>query len=196
MEYDNVHRHSLISVLQFKRSIHITEVKFKSVLFTSICGLKILNCRKDDAGYSWNFLALVSFLSLSALQGLHQPRKKVKSVYWKVISILLKYFQEKTSHSSNVDSFMSGHPQIQSYKKPYQILKLSLQMKHNWTGTHHSIASSSPVPLVAEVLNICHFRSFKAGRPRAFAISVGVMACSMSCLFANTTKMAFFSSSS
>lgn len=63
-------------------------------------------------------------------------------------------------------------------------------------STNHSIASSSPVPLVAEVLNICHFRSFKAGKPRAFAISVGVMACSMSCLFANTTKMAFFSSSS
>lgn len=81
-------------------------------------------------------------------------------------------------------------------KNPTKSVKLSLQMKHNWTGTHHSIASSSPVPLVAEVLNICHFRSFKAGRPRAFAISVGVMACSMSCLFANTTKMAFFSSSS
>ena len=48
-----------------------------------------------DVGYSWNFFAMVSFVSLPALQGLHQPRKKVKSVYWNVISIMLKYFQEK-----------------------------------------------------------------------------------------------------
>lgn len=63
-------------------------------------------------------------------------------------------------------------------------------------STNHSMASSRPVPLVAEVLKICHFRSFKAGSPRELAISEGVMACSMSCLFANTTKMAFLSSSS
>ena len=63
-------------------------------------------------------------------------------------------------------------------------------------STNHSIASSRPVPLVAEVLNICHFQPFKAGNPSEFAISEGVMACSMSCLFANTTKMAFLSSSS
>lgn len=62
--------------------------------------------------------------------------------------------------------------------------------------TYHSIASSRPMPFVAEVLKICHFLSLSAGRPRALATSVGVIACSMSCLFANTTKMAFFSSSS
>lgn len=52
------------------------------------------------------------------------------------------------------------------------------------------------MPFVAEVLKICHFLSLSAGRPRALATSVGVIACSMSCLFANTTRMAFFSSSS
>lgn len=52
------------------------------------------------------------------------------------------------------------------------------------------------MPFVADVLKICHFLSLSAGRPRALATSVGVIACSMSCLFANTTKMAFFSSSS
>lgn len=63
-------------------------------------------------------------------------------------------------------------------------------------STHHSIASSRPVPLVADVLKICHFLSLRAGRPRALATSVGVMAWSMSCLLAKTTRMAFFSSSS
>ncbi len=52
------------------------------------------------------------------------------------------------------------------------------------------------MPLVADVLKICHFLSLSAGKPRALATSAGVMACSMSCLFANTTRMAFFSSSS
>uniref|UniRef100_A0A0E9X3R7 Uncharacterized protein n=1 Tax=Anguilla anguilla TaxID=7936 RepID=A0A0E9X3R7_ANGAN len=63
-------------------------------------------------------------------------------------------------------------------------------------STNHSIASSSPVPLVADVLKICHFLSLSAGSPRELATSVGVMACSISCLLANTTRMAFFSSSS
>ena len=58
------------------------------------------------------------------------------------------------------------------------------------------MASSSPVPLVADVLKICHFLSLSAGRPRELATSVGVMAWSMSCLLAKTTRMAFFSSSS
>lgn len=70
----------------------------------------------------------------------------------------------------------------------------------DWTAavsrTYHSIASSRPTPFRAEVLKICHFLSFRAGRPRAFATSVGVIAWSMSCLFAKTTRMAFFSSSS
>ena len=68
-----------------------------------------------------------------------------------------------------------------------------LTMQHQ---SHHSMASSRPVPFVAEVLKICHFLSLRAGRPRELATSAGVIACSMSCLFANTTRMAFFSSSS
>lgn len=65
-----------------------------------------------------------------------------------------------------------------------------------WWTTYHSIPSSRPVPFTAEVLKICHFLSLRAGRPRELATSVGVMACSMSCLFAKTIRMAFFSSSS
>ncbi|TNN55155.1 hypothetical protein EYF80_034600 [Liparis tanakae] len=62
--------------------------------------------------------------------------------------------------------------------------------------TYHSIASSRPVPFVAEVLKICHFLSLRAGRPKELATSAGVIAWSISCLFANTTRIAFFSSSS
>lgn len=62
--------------------------------------------------------------------------------------------------------------------------------------TYHSIASSRPVPFVAEVLKICHFLSLRTGRPKELATSAGVIAWSISCLFANTNRMAFFSSSS
>lgn len=82
--------------------------------------------RRMVVGYSWNFLAVVSFVSLPALQGLHQPRKKVKSLYWKIISIMLKYFQEKATLSSNMDSCLLCQTDllpIQSSKKNPQNLK-------------------------------------------------------------------------
>lgn len=62
--------------------------------------------------------------------------------------------------------------------------------------TYHSIASSRPVPLTAEVLNIWYFRFFSEGRPRELATSDAVMAPSRSCLLANTQRVAFFNSSS
>ena len=46
--------------------------------------------------------------------------------------------------------------------------------------THHSIASSSPSPLSADVLNMAHVLFFRAERPRALEISDGDMAPSMS----------------
>ena len=45
---------------------------------------------------------------------------------------------------------------------------------------HHSIASSSPSPFSADVLNIAHVLFFRAERPRALEISDGDMAPSMS----------------
>lgn len=90
MEYYNVHRRSRGSVSQFKGGVHVAGVK--SVLFTSICGLKTLACRKGDVGYRWNFFAVATFVSLPALQGLHQPREKELSqfseksfqLYWEI----------------------------------------------------------------------------------------------------------------
>lgn len=58
------------------------------------------------------------------------------------------------------------------------------------------MASSSPSPLMADVLKMAHVLFLRAERPRAVDISEGVMAPSMSCLFANTINMAVFSSSS
>lgn len=63
-------------------------------------------------------------------------------------------------------------------------------------STHHSIASSSPVPLIADVLKIWYLCVVMDVRPRALATSLGVIAPSMSCLLANITNTAFFSSSS
>lgn len=59
-----------------------------------------------------------------------------------------------------------------------------------------SIASSRPMPLVAEVLNSCHFPSFRTGNPSKLAISERVMTCSVSYLLANITKMDFLNSPS
>lgn len=58
------------------------------------------------------------------------------------------------------------------------------------------MASSRPVPLIADVLKIWYFLFFKDGNPSAFATSAAVMAPSISCLFANTHNTAFLSSSS
>ena len=58
------------------------------------------------------------------------------------------------------------------------------------------MASSSPSPLMAEVLKMAHVLLLRAERPRAVEISEGVMAPSMSCLLANTINMAVLSSSS
>lgn len=73
-------------------------------------------------------------------------------------------------------------------------------------STSHSIASSNPVPFIAEVLKICHFRSLwvksrlkcemmiwcylNAANPNSFATSVGDIAPSISCLFAKTNNIA------
>lgn len=46
--------------------------------------------------------------------------------------------------------------------------------------THHSIASSRPSPLVAEVLNMDHVRLFSAERPSALDTSEADMAPSIS----------------
>lgn len=118
---------------------------------------------------------------------------RLSSGYWKVVLVMGRYFWGE-SCSSALDSYARQTPQLKSPHSPSWVSNEGRMI--NGADTHHSIASSSPVPLVAEVLNICHLRSFRAGKPRAFAISVGVMACSMSCLFAKTTKMAFFNSSS
>ena len=61
--------------------------------------------------------------------------------------------------------------------------------------THHSIASLRPSPLIADVLNIWYL-CLIAVRPRALATSLGVIAPSISCLFANITSTAFLNSSS
>lgn len=62
--------------------------------------------------------------------------------------------------------------------------------------TYHSIASSNPVPFIAEVLKIWYLLVLMFVSPRAFATSLTVIAPSMSCLLANTTNTAFFNSSS
>ena len=64
------------------------------------------------------------------------------------------------------------------------------------SDTYHSMASSSPSPLIADVLKIWYLRFLMAARPRALATSVTVMAPSISCLLANTQRTDFFSSSS
>lgn len=60
----------------------------------------------------------------------------------------------------------------------------------------HSIASSRPSPLMAEVLKIWNVRFLSTSRPSSLCTSATVRAFSMSCLFASTTRMALFSSSS
>ena len=50
----------------------------------------------------------------------------------------------------------------------------------NEIKTHHSIASSRPSPLVAEVLNMDHVRLFSAERPSAIDTSEADMAPSIS----------------
>ena len=62
--------------------------------------------------------------------------------------------------------------------------------------THHSIASSNPSPLVAEVLKMAQVLLLSAARPRALETSEGLMAPSRSCLLAKTHRMAVFNSSS
>lgn len=115
--------------------------------------------------------------------------------------------EASTLHDSNANLpylqvLVWAWPYLTAERGMLDVVETSLQLSALYhcllfkASTNHSMASSSPVPLVAEVLNICHFLSFSAGKPSALAISVGVMACSMSCLFANTTKMAFFNSSS
>lgn len=59
----------------------------------------------------------------------------------------------------------------------YFILRLKND-KLSWT--YHSIASSRPSPLVAEVLNMDHVRLFSAERPRALETSEADMAPSIS----------------
>lgn len=58
------------------------------------------------------------------------------------------------------------------------------------------MASSRPVPFIADVLKIWYFLFFNDGNPKEFATSAAVMAPSMSCLFAKTHNTAFLSSSS
>ena len=58
------------------------------------------------------------------------------------------------------------------------------------------MASSSPSPLMADVLKMDHVLFLSAESPRAVDISDGVMAPSISCLLANTINIAVFSSSS
>lgn len=57
--------------------------------------------------------------------------------------------------------------------------------------TNYFIASLKPGPLVAQILNISHFRSFSAGNPGAFALSEGVMACSMPAYLQTSSKWLF-----
>lgn len=112
MEYYNVHRHSRGSVSQFEGGVHIAGVK--SVLFTSICGLKTLACRKGDVGYRWNFFAVATFVSLPALQGLHQPRKKSE------VSLVKSHFNyiERLEKKKELLSFITqDFSQIQPSKK-------------------------------------------------------------------------------
>lgn len=59
-----------------------------------------------------------------------------------------------------------------------------------------SIASSSPSPLVAEVLNIWNVLSLRASRPSSRCTSAKLIQPCISCLLANTTKIAPASSSS
>ena len=60
----------------------------------------------------------------------------------------------------------------------------------------HSIDSSNPSPFIALALKIWNVRFFNASSPNALWTSVTDMAPSMSCLLANTTKIAPFNSSS
>ena len=60
----------------------------------------------------------------------------------------------------------------------------------------HSIASSRPSPLMAEVLNIWKVLFFNTSRPSSRWTSATDNAFSISCLFASTTKIALFNSSS
>lgn len=127
MEYHTVHRHSLGSVLQSREASMLQESNSNLSYLQAFVAWKYLSAeRRMVVGYSWNFFAVVSFVSLPALQGLHQPRKKVNSLYWKVISIMLKYFQVKATLSSNVDSCLLCQTDllpIQSSKKKPQKTK-------------------------------------------------------------------------
>lgn len=60
------------------------------------------------------------------------------------------------------------------------LLYMYLSKPTNEFKTHHSIASSRPSPLVAEVLNMDHARLFRAERPSALDTSEADMAPSIS----------------
>ena len=64
------------------------------------------------------------------------------------------------------------------------------------TETNQFIASSSPLPLIADVLNILQVLFLREHSPRDFDISAGVRGFSMSCLLANIISIEFFNSSS
>ena len=57
---------------------------------------------------------------------------------------------------------------------------MSHPLSNKMIMTNHSIASSSPSPFVADVLNIAHVRLFKLDNPRALEISDGLIAPSIS----------------
>ena len=78
-----------------------------------------------------------------------------------------------------------------NYQQVVQLLISSATIIH-----YHSMASSNPSPLRADVLNMDQVLFLSADNPNELDISAGVMAPSRSCLFANTIKIAFLSSSS
>ena len=60
------------------------------------------------------------------------------------------------------------------------IILFDSYIHHRKIPTHHSIASSNPSPLIADVLKMAHVLFLRAERPRAVEISEGDMAPSMS----------------
>ena len=78
----------------------------------------------------------------------------------------------------------------------YSSIRRSDRLGGDECYTNHSIASSRPMPLVADVLKIWYFLFFIDESPRALATSAGVIEPSISCLLANTTSTAPPNSSS
>lgn len=119
---------------------------------------------------------------------------------WNVPGIVSKWVLHVRLH---LYKKVECHCSIIRYIRP-QILMIEFLLytaflyiqKKSMHPTHHSIASSSPSPLMADVLNIWYRRFLMAERPRAFATSVTVIAPSMSCLLAKMQRTDFFSSSS